>query len=265
MCTVAFLPTEGGGFLLGHNRDESRRRTRGLRPRRRTRGGRAWIAPQDPDGGGTWLAANDSGLVCCMLNAVHIEPARLPADPPSRGKLLWRLAHLDRLDGFVEAMKRPNPPMESLRGFHLVVAEPERGGRPARVSRFRWDGREAGWEHRTGPAVFVSSGYDPRGAEVARLESWRSFLARGSGLDRSALAGWLASHEPVRGPDSVCMHRPEASTVSRTLVEVLEHRVLVEYVDGPPCEPSSPVIHRSLGRIHVAAPSPPARGVRGAP
>ena len=40
------------------------------------------------------------------------------------------------------------------------------------------------------------------------------------------------------------MHRPEAMTVSRTMVEVSRGEARVRYTDGSPCDPGSP-LHRS--------------------
>ena len=60
------------------------------------------------------------------------------------------------------------------------------------------------------------------------------------------LARWLTSHEPERGPLSVCMHRPEARTVSRTLVEVAGDSAAMRYLDGSPCEPAAPEVRRTL-------------------
>jgi hypothetical protein len=117
-----------------------------------------------------------------------------------------------------------------------VAVEPGRHERShARVARFRWDGQEADWESSHGPALFVSSLLQPAQVEEERRGRWRARTQRGP-LDATALAAFLASHEPARGPLSVCMHRDGAGTVSRTLVEVTPGAAVMRYLPGPPCE-----------------------------
>jgi hypothetical protein len=93
------------------------------------------------------------------------------------------------------------------------------------------------------PALFVSSGFDQEGAERERGRQWRSLLEslRGGGAEAIAprVVAWLASHEPERGALSVCMHRREAATVSRTIVTVSEGAASLAYHDGSPCDASA--------------------------
>jgi Transport and Golgi organisation 2 len=44
------------------------------------------------------------------------------------------------------------------------------------------------------------------------------------------------SHDPEPGPYSICMHRPDAATVSYTQVEFTPREISMVYVAGPPCE-----------------------------
>ena len=236
MCTVAFLAEATGGYLLGHNRDESRSRSRGLPPTRLWAGDRTVLAPRDPDGGGVWIGVNDAGVTLCLLNAAEADASRLPPAPKSRGLVQAEALHLDSIQTAVEHLARTRAVLDGVRAFHLVVVEPGTRGRPPRVGRFRWDGLRARWDHPVGPSsLFVSSSLDQAAAERERFASWDRLLARERSPDRDRLARWLASHEPERGPLSVCMHRPEARTVSRTLVRVSGATAEMAYVDGPPC------------------------------
>lgn len=264
MCTVAFLPLDGGGYLLGHNRDESVRRPRGLPPELRREKGRAFLAPRDPEGNGSWIGANDSGVTLCILNAAETDPSRLPASPVSRGLVLWRLLHLDSIEAAEENLDGMRNLLDEVRAFHLVVAA--RGGRDRHprgslplAGWFRWNGSALTRGVQEGPALFVSSGFDQERAERERGGQWREFLAGlqegapagGRGKDSPArialvLGRWLASHTPSRGALSVCMHRSDARTVSRTLVVVDGDRAELHYHDGPPCEESAPASRHEL-------------------
>jgi len=268
VCTVAFVPTGGGGYLLGHNRDESRRRARGTPPSRFRRGGRAFLAPRDPQGGGTWIGTNDAGTTLCLLNAAETHSARLPQEPVSRGRVLWDLLHLDSAGAVGDLLAGQAFRLRDVRAFHLVVAVRGRRRSGARIARFRWNGARLSMDRHEGPSLFVSSGLDQAGAERERRRSWRSFLrdlprgARERGISAAAsralspagagpetaarIAAWLSSHEPERGALSVCMHRGGAASVSRTLVTVTFSGTRLSYHDGPPCEAGAQEFRRRL-------------------
>jgi len=240
MCTVAFVPLRGGGYVLGHNRDERRTRSRGLPPERLERDGRTIIAPRDPDGGGTWIGVHDGGATFCLLNATENRPERLPPEPSSRGLILLEMLHLDSADAIGSRLADLENELRGVRAFHLVVAEPSRDGRPAVSIRYRWDGDALERDDHEGPRLYVSSSLNQTGAERARASSWRRFCERHEEIGPAELRGWLASHEPERGPLSVCMHRPEARTVSRTLITVTPESIELSYLEGAPCTPDGP-------------------------
>jgi hypothetical protein len=240
MCTVAFVPLGGGGYALGHNRDERRTRSRGLPPERLERDGRTVVAPRDPDGSGTWIGLHGDGVTFCLLNALESRPERLPPEPVSRGLILWEMLHLDGADAIGTRLADLEDELRGIRAFHLVVAEPSWGGRPASSVRFRWDGDALERDHHESPRLYVSSSLDPTGAERARAISWRRFRERHDEIGPAELGEWLASHEPERGPLSVCMHRPEAKTVSRTLITVSPESISLSYLEGSPCSPDGP-------------------------
>jgi hypothetical protein len=241
MCTVAFVPLPSGGYLLGHNRDESRARARGLPPELHAGAGRAFLAPLDPDGGGTWIGVHDGGVTMCVLNAAEPDPSRLPPVPRSRGLVLRDLLPLDGAGALALHLESEaaRGALRDVRAFHIVAAEPGRGGRPARSARLCWNGTGLAFDRHEGPRLYVSSSLDQDGAERERGRSWRRLLGAHPLPDAGRVRAWLASHEPERGPLSVCMHRPEARTVSRTLVTVAAGRIELAYLDGSPCEASS--------------------------
>ncbi|HEX5041768.1 MAG TPA: NRDE family protein [Candidatus Polarisedimenticolaceae bacterium] len=255
MCTVAFVPLSTGGYLLGHNRDERPTRRAGEAPRLLEGARCRAIAPRDPDAGGTWIALNEAGVTVCVLNAAEASPARLPSKPRSRGLLVRDLACVRGIDDARVWLEEAREVLDWTRAFHLVAVEPgSRTGR-ARVARFRWDGLEADWENGDGPTLFVSSLLQPTEVERERSARWRTRAEAGP-IDAGGLAAFLAGHEPVRGPLSVCMHRDQAGTVSRTLVEVTRSTAVMRYLPGPPCQagtevearlPLSPASSRSTG------------------
>jgi hypothetical protein len=239
VCTVVLVPLGDGGYLLGHNRDERRTRSRATPPRVDLAAGLRFVAPGDPDGGGTWIGVNEAGLVACLLNAAEAPGRAVPGDPPSRGLLVREAMECRSVDLACRRFSGREADWSRRRAFHLVIAAPSGpGGSPA-IARLAWDGAAARWDRLEGPAFLTSSTFDGTGVDLARREAWIRFLERARD-PASALPSWLASHEPARGPYSVCMHREEARTVSRTLVTVSPSGIALDYLDGPPCAPEGP-------------------------
>jgi hypothetical protein len=239
MCTVAFIPGPGGGYLLGHNRDELRSRARGLSPERHDRSGTAFLAPRDPDGGGTWIGVNETGLTLCLLNAAERAPSRLPPEPRSRGLVLWDLLDLGDGAAVGSRLEVTRALLCEVRAFHLVAVEPAADDREATSTHWTWNGERLTRESRRGPTMYVSSSYDQEAVERERGAAWKNLLREHPAPDATALSRWLASTGDTPGPFSVCMSRSNAMTVSRTLVRVGGGEIEMRYLDGPPCEPSS--------------------------
>ncbi len=88
MCTVTVLRAPGNGSHAPHvrlicNRDEQRSRPVARELVQRRLGARDAIMPIDPRSDGTWLGANDCGLVACLLNATPHPEAT--SENPSHG------------------------------------------------------------------------------------------------------------------------------------------------------------------------------------
>ena len=84
MCTVSWLH-ESDRYQLLCNRDEQRSRVAAHPPRIDSCDGVRFIAPYDPVGGGTWIAANEFGVTLCLLNANGVRK------PNSRGQVIPQL------------------------------------------------------------------------------------------------------------------------------------------------------------------------------
>ena len=95
MCTLSWCSYDGRRDIF-FNRDEKRTRARGVDVEEKsTSMGVRYLSPTDPDGGGTWMLANQSGIVVCLLNRWH-DPSR-SGDFRSRGLLVDDLAGVKNL------------------------------------------------------------------------------------------------------------------------------------------------------------------------
>lgn len=93
MCTVSLVP--GGPRLrLMCNRDERFARQLATPPSVVKAGAHLAMLPRDPEGGGTWIAATDAGLMFAVLNG---DGSPLAA-APSRGRMVLELLPSDSLD-----------------------------------------------------------------------------------------------------------------------------------------------------------------------
>lgn len=223
MCTVSFLPT-ATGFRLAMNRDEKRSRVAALPPAVFRRGHRRAVYPSEPNGG-TWLAINDAGLCLALLNWHRIE-CEPEGKLESRGRIIPALIGAPDIRAVGRELRKMG--LERVRPFRLIAADARR----QTVTEWQWNtstlvARRHGW--RIGH--WFSSGYDEAEAERQRA----GVCAATSLGDLRSLRKLHASHLPKRGPFSVCMHRPDAATVSYAEVSKTGKRITLRYHPGPPC------------------------------
>jgi len=266
MCTVSFLP-KSGGFYLTMNRDEKRNRAAALAPAVFKSGRRSAVFPREPSGG-TWISANDTGVCLALINWHRVE--REPKnDLQSRGLVVRELAGKSTANEIEAALRKL--PLRKLRPFRLIAILPFE----KRVIEYQWNlERLAICDREWQRQHWFSSGFDERTAERVRGNVCSSFVARG-GLSAVALAKaddpgrrktsrrggtagvsaagyslrWLRklhrSHAPKRGPFSICMHRPDAVTVSYTEITVSRQRATMRYKSGASCS-NRPNVTRTI-------------------
>lgn len=214
MCTVTIIPLPGGGLRLMTNRDEQRSRAPAVPPAlRETAAGARAVWPLDPVGAGTWVAANEHGVVLTILNG---NPRPLPPLPEpervrSRGGIIPSLVHARRAADAGAMVRRDDlgdyPP------FRLVAAD------STGVLDATWDRQRLAVTRRElEPVCFVSSGLgDARVAQrVVLFDLWM----QERGVSRESQQSFHEHQWPDKPEISVMMRRPDARTVSVTSVEV---------------------------------------------
>ncbi len=228
MCTLTWIALERG-YELYFNRDEKLTRAPGLPPRRfEAPAGARWIAPTDPDGGGTWIGVNDRGLSLALLNGYKRTDDAQRAWR-SRGLLVQELLELRDVRAFEERMRGFG--LGAYRSFTLFALDPR--GAPFAAT---WDGVALTFEpHTSGAAPLCSSSLDPTGATRARRALFDRWRAEAGGVDAALLQRFHASHLPECGALSPCMHRADAQTQSFTRVRCDGARVELEYSPAAPC------------------------------
>jgi hypothetical protein len=232
MCTLSWIRHDQG-FAVLFNRDERRTRSPGLPPEEQMRNGVRFLAPIDPEGGGSWAAVNDHRVALCMLN--RYDKAHAPiAGQVSRGQLLLGLAHASSQAEVWQAVKSAG--LLQYAPFQLAVFEP---GLPALILTWDGSGLSDRIEGQSG-LLATSSSLVPEEAEESRRQLFDAALRSGM-ADEATFDRLHRSHLPQPGALSVCMHRDDAVTVSLTRIVVDRSIVRLGYVAGSPCEGAAEV------------------------
>jgi hypothetical protein len=230
MCTVTILPQDDG-YLLGMNRDESRRR--GLSSFVAKMAGRHPAAyPQDADKGGAWVAVNAAGLGLALLNR-HPSRWRRGKDFAyrTRGELILSVASRHRRAD--AALRELTARIDAGDYPPFLIIGVDRSSGP--IETLESDGRRF---KRTSlakkPFLFSSSSWDEDAAARSRRRRFRATIFFAADAQRAQRL-FHAEHRPHRGPLSVCMHRKDARTVSFTHIRVGRSAVALRYFPDSPC------------------------------
>ncbi|MGB0144065.1 MAG: NRDE family protein [Akkermansiaceae bacterium] len=211
MCTLTWQRDPEGALSVHFNRDERKTRPIAEPPILCEEDGVSFLSPRDPLGGGTWMLANELGLVVCLLNRWELK-GRSIDHPQSRGQLVWSLASLKSPHQVADRLLD----LHDYQGFTLVVFS-KKGDRS-----FEWDGVKL--QSMEVPDFLTSSSFQFEEVFRARMESYRSH-PRGAEFHASPLE--MPSAYTVR------MNRPDAQTWSRSTIEVTD-RVRWHYLAEQP-------------------------------
>ena len=207
------------------NRDELKTRSRALPPRlRKTASGVRYLAPEDPDGGGTWLAVNEKGLTLALLNRWHEQGERLDSQR-SRGGLIPSL--IDCGTAAEARFSLEGMSLDCFRPFTLVLLGEE-------DVVMAWDG--ASLLEEPGECPLTSSSFRFEEVRRARKEAYA-----GAADD---LATFHAGGGSCASAYTVRMNRPDAQTWSRSVIRLGQDIFWTYYEEMPDLE-GAPVEHRA--------------------
>ena len=237
MCTATWL-ADGGGYSLLFNRDEKPTRVVAEPPRIHTRDGVRFGATIDADGGGTWIATNEYGLSVCLLNAYPKAGLRSGTAIESRGRIPIDVASSRSLEEVGERMNRMD--LGYFAPFHLLALEPYRA-----AWLFEWSGSRLTLDDDADQRMpLTSSSFESTAVAASRRAAFQDRIAKRTGITRTSLERFHSGHEPAPGAYSVCMHRPDAQTVSFSRVRVSARRVRFDYSSDSPCRAKPPTTVR---------------------
>ena len=235
MCTISWA-WHNDGYDVFFNRDESKLRSKASVPSLDKVDGLRYMSPIDPDGGGSWIVANEYGLTIALLNFYQgvLPKGKLK----SRGQIVLGLKHINSERQLERAISAYD--LNRFAPFSLFVFDVESTeGNPI---MFRWTGRVL--QKRRAESPIFSSAFRYDDVAQQRLNLFQQTV-RLDGLSRaeqvSSLEAFHHSHEPCPSAYSVCMHREDAQTVSCSHIGVSSRSVTFRYWDGAPCEAQEPL------------------------
>lgn len=249
MCTLTFIPRDDG-YYLAMNRDESVSRGVADPPTRFDLPGlkTSAVYPRDV-AGGTWIAANDSGIAFALLNWNDVHR---PCKMRSRGVVIPHLVRFSSHQDVQTAVS--NLDLQGVLPFRLVGIFPLE----KRISEWRWKQESVQvqhlpWERRH----WFSSGLSDEEASALRgtvcQVAW-------SAEDAGSLP-WLrqlhASHANGPGAFSLCVHREGVQTLSYTELTCTHEEVECRYFSGSPCAMPAPEGLVRIGLIREASSARP--------
>jgi hypothetical protein len=224
MCTVSWIH-EPEGYQLFCNRDEKLTRGQAEPPRLTVRDGVHFLAPVDADFGGTWIATNEFGLSLCLLNGVPGPSCR------SRGLLVLDLISLPSVEALVDRVRKLD--LLAYAPFTLIGIE-----RRNRTAVVEWNGARAALSFpNESHFMLTSSSFDSERVREKRQETFAKATALG--CTPELLAHLHKSHGGNPSAYSVCMHRPDAETVSFSWIRVASAGIEFSYCDAAPCRDSN--------------------------
>jgi hypothetical protein len=254
MCTLTILPSETG-YLAGINRDELRTRPLALPGLVISPGNTRFVAPREPSGG-TWIACNDHGDLFALVNWNIAANQTARPNAVSRGTVIPQL--VDACDAVRLESHLNELPLKSLRPFRLIALFLAQ----RQIVEARWNAENlavlpCAWArgHWFSSSVSDDLAAKERGATCALAASqWPT--------GRSSLRRLHRSHAPGAGAFSVCVHRPDALTVSYTEISADSATVTMSYLAGSPCQKEDFDSQVTLPRIRLSALAAAAAPVR---
>lgn len=235
MCTVSWH-VDKNSYKVFFNRDESKGRATALPPEIYTikseTHSQSHIMPLDPEGGGSWLAVNEYGLVFALLNFYQ---GRLPKGRlRSRGEIVKEIVSSRSVAEALAWLQALN--LEKFPPFSLLVFTPELMQVPAfqKTQMFCWNGKQLSQESKSSP--LFSSAIDFDLVRESREKIYKTLILAKDKVDDEDFLQLHKSHLPEKSRISICMHRDDASTVSFSQVTVSPERVDFYYADGAPCQ-----------------------------
>lgn len=237
MCTVSYRRAPEGLDLL-FSRDEQRTRVAATAPSLHAQADTRFLAPIDPQGGGTWIHANEHGLVAVVLNRYDLPP-RLPPTH-SRGLLMLATAQACDVPHFGRLIEST-----LMTGVYAPCTLLALDRDSVRV--WCWSGDDLRPEPPPQPAILTSSSWNTNAVCEARRQAFAQYASHPAEPALGDMQRFHRHRDPRGDAFSVLMSRPDARTVSLTQVKIENGTVSMRYAARTPDDADfEPFVETSL-------------------
>ncbi|MGJ8724655.1 MAG: NRDE family protein [Roseibacillus sp.] len=227
MCTLTWRGQDS--LEVFFNRDELKTRRRAEPPSaRKTENGTRYLAPTDPEAGGTWILANEHGLVACLLNRWHEESGQFFSK--SRGLVVTELADCK---SFASIRENFSAKCSGAKPFDLVFFQ------KGKVAAFSWSGKTLNTFQPQIPVT--SSSFCFEKVRAARQKAFQ---------ESNNLENFQNPQQTPLSAFTVRMNRPDAQTWSRSYLKVTDTEIAWNYWEEFPNLSHEPKLHHST--LHLA-------------
>ncbi len=230
MCTVSYIPSSNdGSFILTSNRDEKVQRPT-FSPEIYNIHDMKVCFPKDALAGGSWIAANENGRLCCLLNGAFTPHEKQSHHTHSRGKVLTDLvaSPLDVMVFFsLQDLSKTEP-------FTIITVEIKEK-KVIYFTEFIWDGTKKYLKELDQDQSYVWSSVTLYTDEHRRLrkEWFNSFLSENkSDISSDKVWSFHSGNHTSDNTVNLVMFREEGlKTVSITQVTSHSGKFVMNYSD----------------------------------
>jgi hypothetical protein len=217
MCTLTYMPN-AKGFVITQNRDESPERLPAVFPVRTA----DLLFPEDPVGGGTWMACRADGSVATILNGAFWPHQRAAAYKHSRGLLPLQVLQSSQPDSYLT-----DTDFSGMEAFTLVLFH------QGKIQELRWDEKDKHLATLTAdePHIWQSAPLYDAAMQSLRKLWFSQFLHAYPNPSPDDWLHWGLSQSPGAPHLSICMNRGVVKTVGISQVSARAGHVGMRYLD----------------------------------
>ena len=230
MCTVTYIPpVNGSSFILTSNRDERLERQTAPPAMYAENGSSLWF-PRDLRSGGSWIAINEEGRLCCLLNGAFLPHEKQEYHTLSRGKVLMEMAAVH--SGVEEYFGERD--LSHVEPFTILTIEHEQG----MISHFSesiWDGAEKHYQEldKQKPSIWSSVTLYGEEYRYIRGQLFQQFYKEQHGhISPEKVYDFHTGNHTDNAALNVIMQREGGlKTVSITQVTLQDGKMVMKYFD----------------------------------